>query len=304
MPSEAEIDVFLGGSCNPTTWRHDVAVPLLTAAHISYFNPQVDEWYEELIEIERRAKNTARIMFIFIDNLTRAVVSINEAVEHICSGHCVVLVIEDIEQGATIEGEVLTSMELEELNLARERLRTLAMDRERQQTADVHLCPDISSALETIVNLITNSDPPKQAPHVPRLRKRSSIVLSGWSRQCASNRTMLRSSSLSSLASVTSSYLDGCGSTPEANRLVVCPGGFKSSGSMFLGGDLAGSYLHEHEELLLLREAGIAFSMPQSDYLSFEQWKGRSPVVADRYKDIETEKELAEVSALSACDLI
>lgn len=277
-----------------------MALPRLEASHISYFNPQVDEWYEELIEIERRAKDTARIMLIIIDKLTRSVVAINEAVEHICSGRRLVLVIEDIEEGATVEDEALTPMELEELNLARARLRTLAQHRERQQTADVHLCSDIASAMETIVDLITNGDPPKHAPHVPRLRKRSSVVLSGWSRQCLSSRRMLRSSSLSSLASVvrktSNSVLDG--STHEANdRLVVCPGGFKANGSMFLGGDLARSYLHEHAQLQLLRDAGIAFSLPQSDYLTFDQWKGRSPVVADRYQDIETKKELAEVSA-------
>lgn len=290
-----EIDVFLGGSCNPTTWRHDVALPRLEASRISYFNPQVDEWYEELIEIERRAKDTARIMLIFIDKLTRSVVAINEAVEHICSGRRLVLVIEDIEQGATVEGELLTLMELEELNLARARLRALALDKEQQQKADVHLCSDIASAMETIVDLIANGDPPKHAPHVPRLRKRSSIVLSGWSRQCLASRRMLRSSSLSSLACKTSSFLDGS----AQDRLVVCPGGFKANGSLFLGGDLARGYLHEHAELLLLRDAGIALSVPQSDSLTFDQWKGRSPVVADRHQDIDTEKELAEVRAHS-----
>ena len=32
-------DVFLGGSCNPTTWRADVAVPELKKLGISFFNP-------------------------------------------------------------------------------------------------------------------------------------------------------------------------------------------------------------------------------------------------------------------------
>ena len=32
-------DVFLGGSCNPTTWRKDEAIPLLDSLGISYFNP-------------------------------------------------------------------------------------------------------------------------------------------------------------------------------------------------------------------------------------------------------------------------
>ena len=35
------ISVFLGGACNPTTWRQDIAMPMLDAAGISYYNPQV-----------------------------------------------------------------------------------------------------------------------------------------------------------------------------------------------------------------------------------------------------------------------
>ncbi len=33
--------VFLGGSCNPTTWRRDVAIPELRKAGITFYNPQV-----------------------------------------------------------------------------------------------------------------------------------------------------------------------------------------------------------------------------------------------------------------------
>ena len=32
-------EVFLGGSCNPTTWRADVAIPELEKLDISFFNP-------------------------------------------------------------------------------------------------------------------------------------------------------------------------------------------------------------------------------------------------------------------------
>ena len=33
------ISVFLGGSCNPTTWRHDVAIPFLKQHGITFYNP-------------------------------------------------------------------------------------------------------------------------------------------------------------------------------------------------------------------------------------------------------------------------
>jgi hypothetical protein len=32
-------EVFLGGSCNPTTWRADVAMPELNKLGISFYNP-------------------------------------------------------------------------------------------------------------------------------------------------------------------------------------------------------------------------------------------------------------------------
>ncbi len=32
-------EVFLGGSCNPTTWRRDLAIPRLKSNDITYFNP-------------------------------------------------------------------------------------------------------------------------------------------------------------------------------------------------------------------------------------------------------------------------
>lgn len=36
---EAKVEVFLGGSCNPTTWRADVAIPELQKLGISFYNP-------------------------------------------------------------------------------------------------------------------------------------------------------------------------------------------------------------------------------------------------------------------------
>lgn len=37
--NDLHCEVFLGGSCNPTTWRADIAIPALTKLGISYYNP-------------------------------------------------------------------------------------------------------------------------------------------------------------------------------------------------------------------------------------------------------------------------
>ena len=48
--------VFLGGSCNPTTWRKDIAIPLLEENNVDYYNPQVEDWSPELMTTENYQK--------------------------------------------------------------------------------------------------------------------------------------------------------------------------------------------------------------------------------------------------------
>ncbi len=71
-------DVFLGGSCNPTTWRCDTAIPYLQKCGLTYYNPQVDHWYPELIEIEEQAKTAATVLLFVVDKETRALSSMVE----------------------------------------------------------------------------------------------------------------------------------------------------------------------------------------------------------------------------------
>ena len=72
-------EVFLGGSCNPTTWRADVARPTLNTLGISFYNPQVSDWTPDLIELEHRAKEKARVLFFVMDSETRATAGAIEA---------------------------------------------------------------------------------------------------------------------------------------------------------------------------------------------------------------------------------
>ena len=118
--------VFLGGSCNPTTWRADTAIPALTNAGISFYNPQVDDWSEELVEIEAAAKAEAETLLFVIDGQTRAIASILEATEYICCGRSVVLVINEIPDNTEIDGQCVTGRELKDLNRARSYLADLA----------------------------------------------------------------------------------------------------------------------------------------------------------------------------------
>lgn len=56
----------------------DIAIPFLEKYGITYYNPQVDQWIPEMIEMERKAKDDARILFFVIDDQTRSIVSMIE----------------------------------------------------------------------------------------------------------------------------------------------------------------------------------------------------------------------------------
>jgi hypothetical protein len=123
----SSVNVFLGGSCNPTNWRQTVAIPLLERANATYYNPQVKEWYPALIEEEARAKDTASILFFVIDGKTRAIASMLEVAENIAAKEKeVVLVICDVPSDTSIEGEKVTAIELKDLNRGRAYLADIA----------------------------------------------------------------------------------------------------------------------------------------------------------------------------------
>ncbi|RLN53881.1 hypothetical protein BBJ29_008767 [Phytophthora kernoviae] len=251
----ADIAIFLGGSCNPTTWRRDVAMPLLDAAQVRYFNPQVDEWFDELVQIETRAKETAQIMFVVVDKLTRCLVSINEAVEFICRGRKVMLVVDDIDEAAEVAGKTLEPTELADLNGARQCLRDLAIKR------GVGLYSDVETAVQASIEWLTQVNLPKSRPEVPRLRKRSSIVLNDWSGKHRPHRVTSRSHSSRLLKSATTSW----------RQKVAIP---------------------------LLRTAGIPIYVPFADYLSFglsSAAEKHVQALAEHWQEIATQKAIAEL---------
>jgi hypothetical protein len=88
--------VFLGGSCNPTTWRHDQAIPYFQSRSVSFYNPQRADWSPELIEIEHRAKELAPLLFFVIDHDTRALASIVEVCYLAARGRSIIVVMNPI----------------------------------------------------------------------------------------------------------------------------------------------------------------------------------------------------------------
>lgn len=123
--SNINTQVFLGGSCNPTTWRKNSAIPVLEANGVSFYNPQVEDWHEGLVQLEADAKAESEILLFVIDKDTRAIASILEATEYTVAGREVFLVVDNMGDGVEVDGEQITGRQLKDLNRARAYLRDL-----------------------------------------------------------------------------------------------------------------------------------------------------------------------------------
>lgn len=73
--------VFLGGTCNNSTWR-DQLIPLLESNNINYYNPVVEDWTPDcIIEEERQKNDECNVHLYVITKEMKGVYSIAEAVE-------------------------------------------------------------------------------------------------------------------------------------------------------------------------------------------------------------------------------
>ena len=69
--------VFLGGTCNESTWRED----LIPNLEIDYFNPVVDDWTPECMkEEEKQRKECDYVLYVITPKMT-GVYSIAEVVD-------------------------------------------------------------------------------------------------------------------------------------------------------------------------------------------------------------------------------
>lgn len=70
-------NVFLGGTCNNSTWREKIIKDL----KVPYFNPVVDDWNEEAQKREIEQRETAKFVLYVITPLMKGVYSIAEVVD-------------------------------------------------------------------------------------------------------------------------------------------------------------------------------------------------------------------------------
>lgn len=69
--------VFLGGTCNNTTWRDE----LIKLLNINYFNPVVDDWTPKCMEEEIKQRKTCDYVLYVITPKMTGVYSIAEVID-------------------------------------------------------------------------------------------------------------------------------------------------------------------------------------------------------------------------------
>lgn len=149
--------VFLGGSCGKTTWRFDSVIPKFEESGVGYYNPQRDDWSPALVAVEARAKDECKVLLFVIDDSTRSLVSVLEAVEHVCRGRRAYIVMCDTVKGPIDFdglGVEASSSELADLNRLRSYLKDVAVRH------GVEIYPTVEEAVRDVINLHA---PPSQS---------------------------------------------------------------------------------------------------------------------------------------------
>jgi len=166
-------EVFLGGSCNPTTWRTDIVIPILQHNEVSFYNPQVDDWHQGLISLEAQAKLDALVLLFVIDSTTRALSSMIEVAELITGQRDVILVIQDVKEGQEIGDASVGKGEAKDLNRCRAYLADLA--KRLGRTAETALVyTNIVTATSAVIRLVNRKreEAWKAGIEVPALMKK------------------------------------------------------------------------------------------------------------------------------------
>nr|QBK90603.1 MAG: nucleoside 2-deoxyribosyltransferase like protein [Pithovirus LCPAC104] len=139
--------VFLGGSCNLTAWRKEIAIPILQKYNVEFYNPQVEILTNNLIDEENKAKENCKYLLFVIDDKTRSIESMMKASLYIGEGRNVYLVIKEIKKKSKISEEDIGISQLEEdLNKARQYIYDIGKNR-----SNVKICPNIKKAIRIIV---------------------------------------------------------------------------------------------------------------------------------------------------------
>jgi len=94
--------VFLGGTCNGSTWREKL-IPMLEKEDIKFFNPVVEDWTEEAQQLEEKVKKDGALELYVITPEMTGVFSIAEAVNasHLKKGKVIFCMLDETNPAAS-----------------------------------------------------------------------------------------------------------------------------------------------------------------------------------------------------------
>ncbi|MBI1223847.1 MAG: hypothetical protein GC192_01305 [Bacteroidetes bacterium] len=147
------MQIFLGGTAGNSTWRKEIAIPLLEAAGVTYFNPQlgVGEWTPSHQQLEAKEKEEAAVWLFVILGETRGVASLVEAAFRIGEGGQIALAVMDIDAEILFEGQALGEQERKDMNRGRAYLREVATQK------GVPVFEDIAAATKYAISLVSEN---------------------------------------------------------------------------------------------------------------------------------------------------
>jgi hypothetical protein len=124
------MEVFLGGACGTTTWRSEIAIPLLREAEVEFYNPQLPDgaWTPDHQYVEMEAKAKALVWLFVLNEQTRGVAAAAECAYRLGQQGRLALALTDLPYGIALDGTVLSAREVDDLNRGRVFLRAMAAD--------------------------------------------------------------------------------------------------------------------------------------------------------------------------------
>lgn len=146
--------IFLGGSCGQTTWRADIAIPLLDRAGVTYCDPQLPlgAWTSAHQADDLRGKDQARVLLFVISRETASVAAIAEVAYLLAERRPLALAVQDVETGTPINGKACDAAQALDLNRGRLFLRAMA---------DVHGVPvfgEVADAVRHAIALLRETE--------------------------------------------------------------------------------------------------------------------------------------------------